>query len=186
MRPWLALLLVGCGSVRQVGAASAPAAVHAEEEGGAKLHLDAPRGVSLLVTHGDDERARVLCTSSCDVTTEFPNSVFRAAVTDLPDSPAFSLPPGTKRARIGVETAPKVLPGLGAVVGTVGGAAMLVGGVVSIGDAAGVDDLSGTAVGGLITVAAGSAVLAAGLVLAGLSGTHVEVRRTASGAAIAF
>lgn len=185
MRPWLALLLVGCGSVRQVGATAAPA-VHAEEEGVAQVRLDAPRGVSLLVTHGDDERARVLCTSSCDVTTEVPGSVFRAAVTDLPDSPAFALPPGTKRARIGVETAPKVLPGLGAVVGTVGGAAMFVGGVVALGDAAGVDDLSGTAVGGVVTVAAGSAVLAAGLVLVGLSGTHVEVRRTASGPAIAF
>ncbi len=100
---------------------------------------------------------------------------------DMPDSPEMTLPTSRKLV-MKVEPAPRVLLGLGIVTGTAGSMGMLIGGVLIGMDQAGNRDLDGATLPGGITIAGGSAVLAAGIVLAALSGTRVEVVEVADAA----
>jgi len=165
----LASFAIGCGAVSKpvrTATARADGAVHVRVEG--------PNSVELWQADGSAKR---VCAAPCERDVQAKGARFEARVIDLPDSPTFDLPPSPKGLVLKVEPAPRVLLGLGAVTGTVGGAVMIIGGAIALGDALGGNsDLEGAALGGGITAAIGSAVLAAGIVLAALSGTRVNIR----------
>lgn len=161
----------GCGGVTRVGSALPGPAGDRRVD----LHVEAPRNVAIVARPAAGP-ATVLCRGRCDVRAEV-DVAYRAEVPDLPDSPAFALAPDRASTVIAVRPAPKVLPGLGGAIGTIGGGAMLAGGAVAAGDWLGSSDLAGAAPSGLITAAIGSAALAAGVVLAALSGTRVDIER---------
>jgi len=168
---WLALValttLIGCGS------ASVPSEIkHPSRTGAAALKMEAPAGVELWRVDGD--REAVVCVAPCSAEVSPKGQRFEARVREMPDSPSIVLPP-SDRLVVKVETAPRVLLGLGVVTGTAGTMGMLVGGLLIGLDQSGNRDLAATTLSGGIILAAGSAVLAAGIVLAALSGTHVEV-----------
>lgn len=175
MKAPLALALIGslalaCGSVRSPAHLKGPAA-----KADVRVRIVAPRGVRLERTASEQD----LCAAPC-ITSLPPRTELRAIVAERPDSPPFSVPDTSRGAIVKVSPAPRVLPGLGVITSTVGAASMLIGGAVVIGDVAGAPDLQGTATAGGITIAIGSAILAAGIVMSALSGTHVDVREATS------
>lgn len=174
---WAAwLTLTGCGSV------SMPQALKGPRAETVPARIDGPPGVRLWQR---DEPAAEVCALPCSTTLQ-PGRSYEARVVDLPDSPAFSVPSTARGVNVRVQVGPKVLPGLGVVTSTVGAAVMVVGGAIVLGDVVGDEDFAGAAPAGGITVAIGSAVLAAGIVLAALSGTHVIIEESKTGPAISF
>lgn len=173
--PWITAICIftgsfalACGSVHTAGAPRGPVA-----SSQVVVKVEAPRGVSLW--HADPGAERIVCAAPCSEQVDV-GGRYEARVADLPDSPTFEIPASQRGAIVRVEPGPPVLPGLGVVTGTVGAAAMVIGGAFALGDLLGDEDLAGAALPGGIVVAAGGAVLAAGIVLAALSGTHVDVR----------
>ncbi len=171
MKAPVALALIGslalaCGSVHAPTRLRGPAAT-----ADVRVRVVAPRGVHLERTADERDTCAAPCTTSLPPKTEL-----RAIVAERPDSPPFSVPDTSRGAIVKVSPAPRVLPGLGVVTSTAGAASMLIGGAVIIGDLAGAPDLQGTAAAGGITIAIGSAILAAGIVMTALSGTHVDIR----------
>ncbi|NUP09610.1 MAG: hypothetical protein HOW73_26490 [Polyangiaceae bacterium] len=175
-----------CGSVRGPVALKGPAA-----SGAVSVAVDAPKGVELWREEassapGEPSLPVPVCAAPCAAEVLPGGARFQARVIDMPDSPPFDIPKTSRGAIVRVEPAPPVLPGLGAVTGTVGAAAMVIGGVFVAGDAFeddGLEDIEGdegdfndTALPGGIMIVAGGAVLAAGIVLAALSGTHVQIK----------
>lgn len=160
--------LVGCSSV------GPPPAVKAPVADGASIKVEvqtAGTGIELWSV----DAAQKICTAPCTADLVAGDAHYEARVVDLPDSPPFRVPK-SERAVVEVRPAAKVLPGLGAVTGTVGAAAMIIGGAFALGDALGDNpDLDGAALPGGLTAAAGGAVLAAGIVMVILSGTRVEL-----------
>lgn len=100
---------------------------------------------------------------------------FVAVVDDRPDSPVFELPRGAPSLDVTVLPAAPVLPGLAAVLGTIGLASMGIGFATLAADLGEVRSFDGTALAGGLTALGGSAVLSVGLTMWILSGTHVIV-----------
>ena len=166
----VAFASTGCGSIEQqiVG----PIRPRGIPE--VRLRVEAPQGVELR--RRDEQGESLVCTGACDVTTSLGAGVFyHAAVLDLPDSPSFRLPESERPLVVVVRTAPRIYPGLGAVLSTLGGAAVVLGGLTVGGAEGGRQGFENAGIPGLATMAVGAAVLAGGLVFAGLSGTHVTV-----------
>ncbi len=103
---------------------------------------------------------------------------FVAEVAGRPDSPTFELPPGVPALDVIVFPSATVLPGLAAVIGTVGLAAMGIGLTTLAADLSEVRSFDGTALAGGITALGGSAVLSVALTMWFLSGTHVIFETT--------
>ncbi len=174
MRRWPRLAFAcACVATSACGAASVPAQLKSpSKDGQTRVELKAAANVELWrEAPGPDA---FVCAAPCKATVTAGGQSYQARVRDMPDSPAVELP-ASQRVVIKVETAPPVFPGLGTVISTVGATTMVIGGVLVLADQAGNPELAGTTLGGAITAAAGSAVLAAGLVFVALSGTRVEV-----------
>lgn len=180
MRHRLALLgglaLVGCGGV------SMPKTLKGPPSDAVPVRIEGPPRSELWDIA---EVPAEVCGLPCS-TTLIPGRDYEARIADLPDSPAFEVPRTSRGVNVRVEAGPRVLPGLGVVTSTVGAAVMVVGGAIVLGDVLGDEDFAGAALGGGVTVAIGSAVLAAGIVLAALSGTHVIVQESRKGPVLAF
>ena len=136
-----------------------------------RVHVRSERGVSLAT----DQPRRELCRAPCTVTVNTAHAPFIAEVAGRPDSPTFELPRGHSALEVTVFPAATVLPGLAAVIGTVGLAGMGIGLVTLAADLGEVRSFDGTALAGGITALGGSAVLSVGLTMWFLSGTHVLV-----------
>lgn len=169
MRLALPLLLasVGCGSAHVPAAVARPS-----RTGTVALRVDAPAGVELW--RRDDQGASVVCVAPCTADVVPVGQTFEARVREMPDSPAMALP-SSEALVMKVETAPRVLLGLGVVTSTAGAMGMVIGGLLIGLDQSGNEDVAGTTVPAAITVAGSSVVLSAGIVLALISGTHVKV-----------
>lgn len=172
----LLLVTIGCGGV------SMPKTLKGPASDAVPVRIEGPPRSELWDVQ---EVPAEVCGLPCS-TTLIPGRSYETRISDLPDSPTFGVPRTSRGVNVRVETGPKVLPGLGVVTSTVGAAVMVVGGAIVLGDVLGDEDFAGAALGGGITVAIGSAVLAAGIVLAALSGTHVIVQEARSGPAFAF
>jgi hypothetical protein len=162
----LAVSLSGCGSVTStLGAASAPV--------GGQVTIDVKAESNVELWQLAPSPARV-CVAPCKASVDA-NGTFEARVMEMPDSPPFALG-GAPTIELQVSPAPAVLPSLGVVTSVVGGAGMAIGGTFAIVDVAGDSpDFEGAAMPGGLTVLAGSAVLAAGIVMYALSGTRVTL-----------
>ena len=163
----LYLLALGCGSAHAPSAAE-----HPSRTGAVALRVDAPAGVE--VWRRDENGASVVCVAPCTADVVPAGQTFEARVRDMPDSPPVALP-ASEALVMKVEPAPRVLLGLGVVTSTVGTMGRVVGGLLIGLDQSGNEDAAGTTVPAAITLAAGSAVLSAGVVLTLISGTHVKV-----------
>jgi hypothetical protein len=155
------------------GSAHVPSAVQQPSQTGAVvLKVEAPAGVE--VWRRDASGASVVCVAPCSAEVVPAGQTFEARVRDMPDSPVMSLP-SSEALVMKVETAPRVLLGLGVVTGTAGTMGMVIGGLLIGLDQSGNEDVAGTTVPAAITLAASSVVLSAGIVLTLISGTHVKV-----------
>ncbi len=161
------LAFVGCGSAHVPSTVQRPS-----RTGSVALRVDAPAGVE--VWRRDANGASVVCVAPCRTDVSPVGQTFEARVRDMPDSPPMDLP-SSEALVMKVETAPRVLLGLGVVTSTAGTMAMVIGGLLIALDQSGNQDLAGTTGPAAITLAAGSAVLSAGIVLTLISGTHVRV-----------
>ncbi len=126
-----------------------------------------------LVADGSGQQ----CVSPCKVELAVDQGPYFFQLKGLPDSPRFEVPGSSAPLQLTVLPAAPVLPGLAAVVGTVGAAGTAVGLTVLLGDLAGLTSLEGQALPGAITAGASSFVLSAGLVMWALTGTHVRIER---------
>lgn len=164
------LVTVACGSAHVPPRVQRPS-----QTGTVALRVDAPAGVE--VWRHDATGASVVCVAPCSADVVPAGQTFEARVRDMPDSPAMGLP-SSEALVMKVETAPRVLLGLGVVTGTAGTMGMVIGGLLIGLDQSGNEDVAGTTVPAAITLAASSVVLSAGIVLTMISGTHVKVTET--------
>jgi hypothetical protein len=169
----------GCGAVRTAEPIRGP-----RTEEPVRVRVQSPRPVELW-SAGTDDSARV-CKSPCDERVPVEGRQFEVRVAELPDSPRFVIPPTTRGALVRVQPSRQALVGAGATLGTLGGAGMVVGGVIALADVAGNENFARAAAGGLITVAVGSAVLAGGIVCAALGGTEVDIVELADAGRVRF
>jgi hypothetical protein len=165
--PLFLLAFIGCGSTHVPSEVKRPSTT-----GRVALQVKAGQGVELW--RRDATGASVVCVAPCQTEVVPGGQTFEARVRDMPDSPAMTLPE-SEALVMKVETAPRVLLGLGVVTSTAGTMGMVVGGLLIGLDQSGNEDVAGTTAPAAITLAVGSAVLSAGIVLTLISGTHVRV-----------
>lgn len=157
----------GCGSVRS------PDPVLGAPSGSVRVRLSSPSPVELWT----EER---VCRSPCTRTIDVRNKTFEVRVPELPDSPKFEIPETDRDVVVQVHPPRYELIGAGATLGVLGGGAVIAGGGAALLDAAGREDFRGALGPGLITAAAGGAVLAGGIVCAVLGGTSVTMKELAT------
>jgi hypothetical protein len=121
-----------------------------------------------------DAEDREVCATPCALEVDPRRGPFVARIPEMPDSPPFELP-AVESLQVTIVGGAPVLPGLAAVVGTVGGVGMAIGLTVLFADLGGVRDLDGLALPAGLVTAGASVVLSAGFVLWALSGTHVTL-----------
>lgn len=159
-------LSLGCGSVQnelKAADASSPRV---------RVQVVSERPATLM-TDGFGQQ----CVSPCKLELSVDQGPYFFQVKGLPDSPRFELPQSSAPLQLTVLPAAPVLPGLAAVVGTMGAAGTAIGLTVLFGDLGGLSNLEGMAVPGALTAGASSFVLSAGLVMWALTGTHVRIER---------
>ncbi|NUO49681.1 MAG: hypothetical protein HOV80_12560 [Polyangiaceae bacterium] len=157
----------GCGSV------TSPDPVLGAPAETVAVRVSSPTPVELW----SDER---VCRSPCARTIDVRNKEFQVRVPELPDSPKFEIPQTDRDVIVQVHPSHYELIGAGATLGVLGGGAIITGGGAALLDVAGRDDFQGALGPGLITAAAGGALLAGGIVCAVLSGTSVTMRELAT------
>lgn len=157
----------GCGSVKSPDPVlGTPAAV-------VTVRVSSPSPVELW----SDER---VCRSPCTRAIDVRNRTFEVRVPELPDSPRFEIPETDRDVIVQVRPSHYELIGAGATLGVLGGGATIAGGGAALLDVAGREDFQGALGPGLITAAAGGALLAGGIVCAVLSGTSVTMKELAT------
>lgn len=126
---------------------------------------------------------REVCRAPCEASVDPARGPFVATVEGLPDSPPFDVSSGP--VDVVVHHAAPVLPGLAAVIGTVGVAGMGVGLAALAADLGGVHSFDGAALAGGLTALGGSALVSVALTMWLLTGTHVIVEPRGTPAPVA-